>query len=180
MIGCSESQRYLSSTCAPCFCFSFLFETSSLQSSNRCAHLHESNRTLRDGSFGWHLSQALRARLRSHRPSGTRSRPAPLGHNLKSSLSFRRKKRDLENVQTPGTRSRVEVRREALSWSLDIFRNSRLEFAPRRGWRAQPRVSTLGTDQPTRRALKGRQIERPNKVEIRVQWRNCNMFELPL
>jgi hypothetical protein len=40
------------------------------------------------------------------------------------------------------------------------------KFAPRRGWRTQPRVSTLGTDQPTRRALKGRQIERPDKVEI--------------
>src|SRR5580693_963292 len=35
---------------------------------------------------------------------------------------------------------------------------------------SQPRVSTLGTNQPTRRALKGRQIERPNKVEIGVQW----------
>ena len=30
-----------------------------------------SHRTLRDGSFGMALSQALRARLRSHRPSGT-------------------------------------------------------------------------------------------------------------
>jgi hypothetical protein len=29
---------------------------------------------------------------------------------------------------------------------LDIYRRSRPEFAPRRGWRAQPRVSTLGTD----------------------------------
>src|ERR1700676_3385329 len=49
----------------------FEHEISSLQSSNRCAHLRESNRTLRDGSFGAALSQALRARLRSHRPSGT-------------------------------------------------------------------------------------------------------------
>jgi hypothetical protein len=39
--------------------------------SNRCAHLRESYRTLRDGSLGVTLSQALRARLRSHRPSGT-------------------------------------------------------------------------------------------------------------
>ena len=31
----------------------FAFEISSLQSSNRCPHLHESHRTLRDGSFGW-------------------------------------------------------------------------------------------------------------------------------
>src|SRR5271165_3393155 len=31
----------------------FAFEISSLQSSNRCAHLHESHRTLRDGSLGW-------------------------------------------------------------------------------------------------------------------------------
>jgi hypothetical protein len=36
-----------------------------------CVHLQESHRTLRDGSFGVALSQALRARLRSHRPSGT-------------------------------------------------------------------------------------------------------------
>src|ERR1700692_2678917 len=34
-------------------------------------HLHKSHRTLRDGSFRVALSQALRARLRSHRPSGT-------------------------------------------------------------------------------------------------------------
>ena len=38
---------------------------------NRRPPLHESDRTLRDGSFGMALSQALRARLRSHRPSGT-------------------------------------------------------------------------------------------------------------
>jgi hypothetical protein len=36
-----------------------------------CVHLQESYRTLRDGSFGVALSQALRATLRSHRPSGT-------------------------------------------------------------------------------------------------------------
>jgi hypothetical protein len=35
------------------------------------AHLHESDRALRDGSFEVALSQALRARLRSYRPSGT-------------------------------------------------------------------------------------------------------------
>ena len=34
----------------------YVFEISSLQSSNRCAHLHESHRTLRDGSFGAALS----------------------------------------------------------------------------------------------------------------------------
>jgi hypothetical protein len=34
---------------------------------NRC----ESDRTLRDGSFGVALSEELRARLRSHRPPGT-------------------------------------------------------------------------------------------------------------
>ena len=39
--------------------------------SNRCVHLRESHRTLRDDPFGVTLSQALRARLRSHRPSGT-------------------------------------------------------------------------------------------------------------
>src|SRR5271165_5494742 len=31
----------------------FVCEISSLQSSNRCARLHESHRTLRDGSLGW-------------------------------------------------------------------------------------------------------------------------------
>src|ERR1700676_5588197 len=46
------------------------------QSSNRYAHLQESHRALRDGSFGVTLSQALRARLRSHRPSGTRGSEA--------------------------------------------------------------------------------------------------------
>src|SRR5208283_3023886 len=30
-----------------------VFKISSLHSSNRCAHLHESHRTLRDGSLGW-------------------------------------------------------------------------------------------------------------------------------
>jgi hypothetical protein len=40
---------------------------------SRCAPLQESDRTLRDGSFGLAMSQALRARLRSHRPSGTKS-----------------------------------------------------------------------------------------------------------
>ena len=39
----------------------FEHEIPSLQSSNRCAHLRESHRTLRDGSFGVALSQALRA-----------------------------------------------------------------------------------------------------------------------
>jgi hypothetical protein len=52
-------------------CAVFLKELLLFQSSNRCAHFHESDRTLRDGSFGVALSQALRARLRSHRPSGT-------------------------------------------------------------------------------------------------------------
>jgi hypothetical protein len=50
---------------------SFCVRISWLQSSNRRAHLHESHRTLRDGSLGVAVSQALRARLRSHRPSGT-------------------------------------------------------------------------------------------------------------
>jgi hypothetical protein len=39
---------------------------------DRRVHLHESHRTLRDGSLGVaHLCQALRARLGSYRPSGT-------------------------------------------------------------------------------------------------------------
>ena len=37
---------------------------------------------------------------------------------------------------------------------------------PRRGYRTQPRVSTLGIVHQERRALKGRQIERPNKAEV--------------
>jgi hypothetical protein len=79
----------------------------------------------------------------------------------------------------------------------------------RLGCRTQPKVSTLGLEfghfkkvtsgnlrpegagglspgfQPwdltnrRRRALKGRQIERPNKVEIGGQWCNCNRFQLP-
>jgi hypothetical protein len=68
------------------------------------------------------------------------------------------------------------VRRDALLWSLDIYRRSRRKFAPRRGWRTQPRVSTLGTDQLERRALKGRQSERPNKVEVGGPMANSNTF----
>ena len=37
---------------------------------------------------------------------------------------------------------------------------------PRRGYRTQPRVSTLGIVHQERRAMKGRQIERPNKAEV--------------
>jgi hypothetical protein len=44
---------------------------------------------------------------------------------------------------------------------------------------AQARVSTLGTDQPTRRALEGRQIERPSQVEIGVPMAQLSMFQLP-
>ena len=43
----------------------------SLQSSKRRAYRRESGRILRDGSFEVALSQALRAGLRSDRPSGT-------------------------------------------------------------------------------------------------------------
>jgi hypothetical protein len=39
---------------------------------SKCAHLQESYRTLRDGSLGVAMSQALRARLRSHGPSRTK------------------------------------------------------------------------------------------------------------
>ncbi len=38
-------------------------------------------------------------------------------------------------------------------------------FVPRRGYRTQPKVSALGIVHQERRALKGRQIERPNKAE---------------
>ena len=62
------------------------FEISSLQSSNRCAHLHESYRTLRDGSFGVALSQALRARLRSCCPSGIKAFAHRRGPRIKSAL----------------------------------------------------------------------------------------------
>jgi hypothetical protein len=61
MIGRSESQRYFSSTCAPRFGFSFPIRNFVTPISNRCAHLHESDRTLRDAFL-----------------------PAPLGHNPKS------------------------------------------------------------------------------------------------
>ena len=43
---------------------------------------------------------------------------------------------------------------------------------PRRGYRTQPRVSTLGIVDQERRALKGRQIERPKKVGSVVGWSN--------
>jgi hypothetical protein len=38
---------------------------------SKVSEVWKSDRTLRDGSFGGVLSQALRARLQSHRPSGT-------------------------------------------------------------------------------------------------------------
>jgi hypothetical protein len=48
MIGRSESQRYFSPTCAPCFCFRFHIENFVTPIIDRCAHLHESYCTLRD------------------------------------------------------------------------------------------------------------------------------------
>jgi hypothetical protein len=40
------------------------------------------------------------------------------------------------------------------------------DLMPPQGYRIQPRVLTLGTDHPKRRALmKGRQIEGPKKAE---------------
>src|ERR1700729_2027084 len=65
----------------------FLFETSSLQSSNRCAQLQESDRTLRDGSFGWRFpGTSCQATIApSLRDAFS---PAPLGHNPKSLSAF--------------------------------------------------------------------------------------------
>ena len=57
MIGRSESHSISRRPVRRVSVAVFLFETSSLQSSNRCAHLHESDRTLRDGSFGWRCSR---------------------------------------------------------------------------------------------------------------------------
>jgi hypothetical protein len=65
VIGRSESQRCFSSRCAPCFGFSIPIRNFVTPISNRCAHLHESDRTLRD-AFS----------------------PAPLGHNPKSLSAF--------------------------------------------------------------------------------------------
>jgi hypothetical protein len=65
MIGCSESQRCFSSTCAPCFGFSFPIRTFVTPIIEPVRTLHESNRTLRD-AFS----------------------PAPLGHNPKSLSAF--------------------------------------------------------------------------------------------
>jgi hypothetical protein len=144
-------------------------------SSNRRAHLHESDRTLRDGSFGVALFQALRARQRSHRPSGTfhnrlwltRINPGAEWREDKESLCcFSAAEAEGWTYRAILLGSRGKAGRLCLEFGH--LQKSRPEFAPRRGWRAQPRVSTLGTDQPTRRALKGRQIERPNKVEIGV------------
>jgi hypothetical protein len=53
MIGRSESRGISRRPVRHVSVSVFLFETSSLQSSNRWAQLHESDRTLRDGSFGW-------------------------------------------------------------------------------------------------------------------------------
>ena len=39
-------------------------------------------------------------------------------------------------------------------------------FLPRRGCRIQPRVSTLGTDHPWRRALSGRKIESDSNIHL--------------
>jgi hypothetical protein len=50
----------------------------------------ESDRTLRDGTLGVALSQALRARLRSHRPSGTYRNGLQLStHGIKVTYSLR-------------------------------------------------------------------------------------------
>jgi hypothetical protein len=54
-------------------CFQSSYLNFSLQSSNQRAHPRESHRTLRDGPFGVALTQALRARLRSACPSGTKA-----------------------------------------------------------------------------------------------------------
>jgi hypothetical protein len=77
MIGLSESQRYFSSTCAPCFCFSFSY--SKLRHSNHRIGAHTARiRPYPTGRLFWvALFQALRARLRSCCPSGTRSRRGP-------------------------------------------------------------------------------------------------------
>jgi hypothetical protein len=90
MIGRSESQRYFSSTCAPCF--GFHIETSSLQLSNRCAPLRESDRTLRDGSFGWRCSRHFVPGYDRTVPPG-RLLAGALRPQSQVSLSFRRKKR---------------------------------------------------------------------------------------
>jgi hypothetical protein len=67
----SESQSYFSSTCAPCFSFGFPirnFVTAIIESVGTPVRI----RPYPTGRLFWvALSQALRARLRSHRPSGT-------------------------------------------------------------------------------------------------------------
>jgi hypothetical protein len=72
MIGRSGFQRYFSSTCAPCFGFSFPirnFLTPIMESVRTPARI----KPYPTGRLFWvALSLALRARLRSHRPSGTR------------------------------------------------------------------------------------------------------------
>ena len=94
MIGRSLTQSYFSSKDAPCFSrkakySSWKVRVRSHQSSNRCAHLRESHRTLWDGSFGVVPPQALRARLRSHRPSGTfRNRIYPSKHVARDKLRY--------------------------------------------------------------------------------------------
>jgi hypothetical protein len=46
--------------------------------------------------------------------------------------------------------------RSAWDWSLDIWRGALWMFMPEGGYRAQPRVSTLGTHKINEFALKGR------------------------
>jgi hypothetical protein len=79
---------------------SFVLKTLNVQGTrkclpwNRCAHLHESHRTLRDGSFGVALSQALRARLRSHRTLRDGSFGVALSQALRARLRSHRALRD--------------------------------------------------------------------------------------
>jgi hypothetical protein len=54
----------------------------------------------------------------------------------------------------------------------------RFEICAPKGLEDSAQGFNPGNRPPRRRALKGRQIERPNKVEVGVQWRNCHMSQL--
>jgi hypothetical protein len=79
---------FLVDLCARVSVSVFLFETSSLQSSNRCAYLHESDRTLRDGSFGWRAVPGTSCQATIAPSLRDAFSPAPLGHNPKSLSAF--------------------------------------------------------------------------------------------
>jgi hypothetical protein len=86
-------------------------------------------------------------------------------------MAFRRRRfwhRNRFLLATIKARSRARRERERFGEKQQTETgqtNPRPEIVPRRGYRSQPRVSTLGIVHQERRTLKGRQVERPNKAQ---------------